>query len=137
MTQRQDDKTSFLRFPHHGFDAYAVALDALEKADALAKKLPRGYGPLSDQLRRLHSPAPHGGAKSVRVVTRIRDHRLAVSLREQLVGHHHFVALARREREVERAALGVDDGVELCRNASSRASQSIAFDPPLPPDASC
>ena len=28
MTQRQDDKTSFLRFPHHGLDAYAVALDA-------------------------------------------------------------------------------------------------------------
>jgi four helix bundle protein len=57
MTQRQDDKTSFLRFPHHGLDAYAVALDALEKADALAKKLPRGYGPLGDQLRRASQSA--------------------------------------------------------------------------------
>ena len=57
MTQRQDDKTSFLLFPHHGLDAYAVALDALEKADALAKKLPRGYGPLSDQLRRASQSA--------------------------------------------------------------------------------
>lgn len=57
MTQRQDDKTSYLRFPHHGLDAYAVALDALEKADALAKKLPRGYGPLSDQLRRASQSA--------------------------------------------------------------------------------
>ena len=34
-----------------------VALEALAKADALAKKLPRGYGPLSDQLRRASQSA--------------------------------------------------------------------------------
>ncbi|MFO0552429.1 MAG: four helix bundle protein [Polyangiaceae bacterium] len=56
MTQSQDDKP-FRRFPHHGLDAYAVALDALVMADALAKRLPRGYGPLSDQLRRASQSA--------------------------------------------------------------------------------
>ncbi|MBK6519735.1 MAG: four helix bundle protein [Polyangiaceae bacterium] len=57
MTQRQDDKTAYTHFPHHGLDAYAVALEALAKADALAKRLPRGYGPLSDQLRRASQSA--------------------------------------------------------------------------------
>ena len=57
MTHRHDDKTSYIRFPHHGLDAYDVALEALTKADALAKKLPRGYGPLSDQLRRASQSA--------------------------------------------------------------------------------
>ena len=57
MTQRQDDKTAYTHFPHHGLDAYEVALEALAKADALAKRLPRGYGPLSDQLRRASQSA--------------------------------------------------------------------------------
>jgi hypothetical protein len=39
----------------------------------------------------------------------------------------------RRERAVEWAAVSVDDGVELGRNASSRASQSVAFEPPFRP----
>ncbi len=47
----------YTQFPHHGLDAYAVGLEALTKADALAKKLPRGYGPLSDQLRRASQSA--------------------------------------------------------------------------------
>ena len=77
------------------------------------------FGQLARPLRlraddRLHPPAPYGGTKSVRVVARICDHGVAVRLREQLVGHHHFVALTRREREVERAAVGVDDRVEFC-----------------------
>jgi len=42
VTQRHDDKTLYTRFPHHGLDAYEVALEALAKADALAKKVPRG-----------------------------------------------------------------------------------------------
>ncbi|MFO0548234.1 MAG: four helix bundle protein [Polyangiaceae bacterium] len=54
MTQRQADKP---RFPHHNLDAYAVALDALVKSDALARRLPRGYGPLADQLRRASQSA--------------------------------------------------------------------------------
>ncbi len=58
MTNQPNDKApSYARFPHHSLDAYQVALDALVKADALAKKLPRGYGPLSDQLRRASQSA--------------------------------------------------------------------------------
>lgn len=58
MTRHPNDKApSYTQFPHHSLDAYAVALDALAKADALAKKLPRGYGPLADQLRRASQSA--------------------------------------------------------------------------------
>ena len=52
MTKTPPESAPFTRFPHHSLDAYAVALEALAKADVLAKKLPRGYGPLCDQLRR-------------------------------------------------------------------------------------
>lgn len=51
MTDRRDNKAP-LRFPHHQLDAYQVALDALKLADQMAKRVPRGYGPLCDQLRR-------------------------------------------------------------------------------------
>ena len=40
------------RFAHHRLDAFHVAKDALVLGDALVRKLPRGYGPLADQLRR-------------------------------------------------------------------------------------
>lgn len=40
------------RFTHHRLDAFFVAKKALVAGDAMVKKLPRGYGPLSDQLRR-------------------------------------------------------------------------------------
>jgi hypothetical protein len=40
MTSRPDDKApSYTHFPHHSLDAYGVALEALVKADSLAKKL--------------------------------------------------------------------------------------------------
>ena len=46
-----------LRFPHHALDVYRVALEALVLADSVAKDLPRGYGPLADQLRRASQSA--------------------------------------------------------------------------------
>ena len=78
----------------------------------------------------------HGVDELVGVVARVADEGLTASVVEQLLGGDHFVALARRERDVDRAAFGVDDGVELGRKTSSRAAQSISFDPPFPPDAS-
>jgi|JI10StandDraft_1071094.scaffolds.fasta_scaffold671601_1 four helix bundle protein len=58
MTRQPNDKApSYAQFPHHALDAYWVSLDALVQADALAKKLPRGYGPLADQLRRASQSA--------------------------------------------------------------------------------
>ena len=40
------------RFAHHRLDAFQLAKRALVTGDALVRKLPRGYGPLGDQLRR-------------------------------------------------------------------------------------
>jgi hypothetical protein len=40
------------RFAHHSLDAFGVVLQALRLGDAIARELPRGYGKLSDQLRR-------------------------------------------------------------------------------------
>ena len=39
-------------FSHHKLDAFHVALDAMVQCEAIAKAMPRGYGPLADQLRR-------------------------------------------------------------------------------------
>ena len=40
------------RFSHHSLDAFGVILEALRLGDAIARELPRGYGKLTDQLRR-------------------------------------------------------------------------------------
>ncbi len=40
------------KFDHHRLDAFHVARDALRLGDAIARRLPRGYATLSDQLRR-------------------------------------------------------------------------------------
>jgi four helix bundle protein len=45
-----DDSTP--RFSHHGLDAYGVALDALVQGDQVARRIPRGYAKLRDQLQR-------------------------------------------------------------------------------------
>jgi len=39
-------------FDHHRLHAFAVARQALVDGEAIARRLPRGYGTLSDQLRR-------------------------------------------------------------------------------------
>src|SRR6476660_5944133 len=39
-------------FDHHRLDAFSVARQALQQGDAIARRLPRGYAALSDQLRR-------------------------------------------------------------------------------------
>ncbi len=44
-------------FDHHRLHAYQVALDALIGADAIARTLPRGYGPISDHPRRASQSA--------------------------------------------------------------------------------
>jgi four helix bundle protein len=40
------------RFSHHRLVAFHVAREALCGGDALVKQMPRGYGPLADQMRR-------------------------------------------------------------------------------------
>lgn len=39
-------------FDHHRLHAFGVARQALVDGEAIARRLPRGYGTLSDQLRR-------------------------------------------------------------------------------------
>jgi four helix bundle protein len=39
-------------FDHHRLDAFHVAREALRLGDAIARRLPRSYASLSDQLRR-------------------------------------------------------------------------------------
>jgi|JRYK01.1.fsa_nt_gb four helix bundle protein len=55
-------------FAHTSLDAHRVALEALVRGDAIARKLPRGYGPLRDQLSRALQSAylqtDEGAAKS-------------------------------------------------------------------------
>jgi len=40
------------RFDHHRLDAFSVAREALRVGDAIARRIPRGYATLADQLRR-------------------------------------------------------------------------------------
>ena len=40
------------KFDHHRLDAFSVARDALTGGDAIARRIPRGYAALADQLRR-------------------------------------------------------------------------------------
>jgi hypothetical protein len=41
-----------IKFSHHKLDAFEIAMEALVRCDAIAGKLPRGYGPMADQLKR-------------------------------------------------------------------------------------
>jgi four helix bundle protein len=51
-------------FDHQRLDAYKVALEALVDGDRLARQLPRGYGKLTDQLRRALLSAHLGVAEA-------------------------------------------------------------------------
>ena len=55
-------------FAHTSLDAHRIALEALARGDAIARRLPRGYGPLRDQLSRALQSAylqtAEGAAKS-------------------------------------------------------------------------
>lgn len=48
----RDTKFKAGRFDYQRLDAYKVALAALQLGEQIAKRLPRGYGKLRDQLRR-------------------------------------------------------------------------------------
>lgn len=72
----------------------------------------------------------------VRVVAGVANEGIASSEVEQLECLDHLVSLAWGERDIDRAALGVDDRVELGRESSTTSTDSITLDPPFPPDAS-
>jgi hypothetical protein len=73
----------------------------------------------------------------VAIIGRVRNKSLALSVN----GHYFFgdravMLLARCEFDVERAALGIDEGMDFGGEATSRTTQCILFDPPFPPEAS-
>ena len=53
-----DLQNSEFVFDHERLDAYKLALEWLEIAERIAVSLPRGRGPLADQLRRASSGIP-------------------------------------------------------------------------------
>ena len=61
----------------------------------------------------LHALAPHLANESIAVVATVCEQCVSLSMIEQLIGLGHFVAVTLRERDVERAAFGVDDGVDF------------------------
>ena len=61
----------------------------------------------------LHSACVHGRNNTICIVSGVGNERAASRVRNQLLSHHRIVDLARRERDLDRAALGVDEGMEL------------------------
>ena len=84
----------------------------------------------------LHAAPSDGLRERIRIVARVADDGASLSMRDQLVGGGHVVAIPRPQRDVERAALAVGDDIELRRETSSTTTQTVAEDPPFPPAAS-
>ena len=61
----------------------------------------------------LHPASSHRAANRVGVVASVSDHRLALSVLEELLGERGLVLLTRRDFDVERTPLCVDDRVDL------------------------
>ncbi len=73
----------------------------------------------------------------IRVVGCVCNHSFAARMsRDYFFGNRAVMLLARCEFDVERAALGVDKGMDFGGEATSRVTQCIFFDPPFPPEAS-
>ena len=96
----------------------AKPLESMEKdLDQIALPIERAVQPmllLPLGLRvnhGFHASAAHGMYEVVRVVAGIPNQSLAMCVGKQLLGGHHLVPLARRQRDVERTRFRIDDGV--------------------------
>jgi hypothetical protein len=58
-------------------------------------------------------------ANGIGVVAGVCDHRFALCVFEELFGDGGFVLLARRDLDVERSAVRVDDRVEFRRESTT------------------
>jgi four helix bundle protein len=94
-------------FDHHRLDAFSVAREALRQGDGIARRLPRGYATLGDQLRRALLSAFLGIAEAS---SRSGPDRLA------------RFRCARGETSEAAAAL---EAVQLLRLASDKDVQSV------------
>ena len=61
----------------------------------------------------LHSAGVHSSNDSISVVRSVSNERVPLRVCNQRLSHHRVVDLARRERDLERSSLGIDEGMEL------------------------
>jgi hypothetical protein len=83
-----------------------------------------------------HATGADGATDMASIIAGVGDTGLACGLRNERPSDRGFMLLAGRQLDVERATFEIYDRVELGRKASTRASQSIASQPPFPPAAS-
>lgn len=85
------------------------------KADTveLAVQTPLGVAAGIAVDDRLHAAGAHQRDVPVGIVTGIGDHRTAARVRDELLGHRAVVLLTRGQRDVDRASMRIDNGVEL------------------------
>jgi len=100
------DGAKALQGMEEGFDEVALAI---EPSNESGFDLALGLG-MDDGL---HAACAHRREEIVGVVPSVADESLASRVREEFLCGDHLVALPRRERDVDRTALGVDDGVEF------------------------
>jgi len=83
-------------FAHTSLDAHRIALEALTRGDALARRLPRSYGPLRDQLSRALQSAylqtAEGAAKSLLFFSSALTHSTLPSRTSRVLAMHAFAS---------------------------------------------
>jgi hypothetical protein len=84
----------------------------------------------------LHATSANGADDRIGIVRGVGNESFSGRVVDQPFGFRRVVLLARREDDVKRFAFGRRDRVDLGGKTSSRTAQSIASDPPFPPDAS-
>ena len=63
----------------------------------------------------------------VGVIGLVGDQRVRLHVREQVVGAVQIVSLSSGQVKPQRIARGIDDGVDLCAQPSSRASNGLVL----------
>lgn len=74
-------------------------------------------------------------ADALRVVCRVTEEDVAVSVFDQRFRNGRFVPLTWRELDVERLTESVHESVDLGRKPASRPTNIVSVDPPFPPAA--
>lgn len=122
----------------------ATSLDSVEEdLDEISGAVQSSIEPSAMVLARgitgdddLHSSTPDLTNERVAIVAAIGHDRSTPSMGQQLGSHGHLVPVARREGDVQRPPLRVDDRMDLGGKSSTTSTQSITFDPPFSPAAS-
>ena len=95
------------------FDAVNEQLDVVADAVELAieSALALATGIAVDN--RLHAVGTHDFDDPIGIVGCVGDERATARMRDQRIRHRGIVLLARGQRDVDRPALGIDEGMEL------------------------